>query len=498
MTRSLVPAALSMLELTTSALLLLILRQTPAGDWAQFRGPGGLAVADDTPIPTDFGPGKRELWKVTLPAGHSSPCIVGERIFVTGYEGGQDVLVALARKDGKLLWTKSFEGKPDPQYFHPDAAPVLSTPVSDGERVIASFGNYGVVALDLAGKLLWEKRLAQPSFAFGVGSSPLLYDGILVLSRDGAAEGGLLGLDVTDGSELWRITRLAFGESHGTPFLWSNSERVELVIGGTGKLCSYDPGTGEPLWSVGGLTTFSCTTPTADADTLYYAAWSTPDAKGQSFWEAAFDRSLDVTAAEVADVSLLFKRLDQDADGKIVLAEVPESRFKDAFSFVDRDQDGTWTLKEFQDLEQSSPSTGENLMVAVPRGLEGDGGPERARWSHKRGLPYVSSPLLYRGRVWLTQAGGLVSALDAKSGEPIIDRERLSDRAEYYLSPVGAAGHVLVGSAEGTLYLLAADAKELTIEHTATLPEGLFATPAILGGIVYLRTATTLYAFGTR
>jgi outer membrane protein assembly factor BamB len=319
-----------------------------------------------------------------------------------------------------------------------------------------------------------------------------------VLSRDGALEGGLLGLDASDGSELWRITRLAFGESHGTPFLWHNSERTELVIGGTGKLCSYDPGTGEPLWSVGGLTTFSCTTPAADGDTLYYAAWSTPDAKGQSFWEAAFDRSLDVSAAEVADVALLFKRIDKDGDGKIVLAEVPESRFKDAFPFVDRDQSGTWTLEEFKEIEQSSPSTGENLMVAVPHGLEGDGGPERARWTWKRGLPYVSSPLLYRGRVWLTQAGGLVSALDAKSGEPIIDRERLSDRAEYYLSPVGAAGHVLVGSAEGTLYLLAADAKDFTLEHTATFPEGLFATPAILGGIVYLRTATTLYAFGAR
>jgi outer membrane protein assembly factor BamB len=406
--------------------ILLALPQSSSGDWAQFRGPGGLAVADDTPIATDFEPGKRELWTAKVPAGHSSPCIVGERIFLTGFADGKDVLVALARKDGKTLWTKSFEGTKSPDYFHPDAAPVAATPVSDGERVVASFGNYGVVAFDLDGKALWEKRLKHPNSAFGMGSSPLLFDGILVLSRDGAAEGGLLGLDATDGSELWRIPRLAFRESHGTPFLWHNSERVELVIGGTGTLCSYDPGTGEELWNVTGLTTFSCTTPAADADTLYYAAWSTPDAKGSSFWEAAFDRSLDITEAEVADVALLFKRLDKNGDGKIEVAEVPESRFKDAFPFVDRDQSGTWTLEEFKAIEQSSPSTGENLMVAVPAGLSGAGGPERARWSWKRGLPYVSSPLLYRGRVWLTQAGGLVSALDAKKGEPIIDRERLS------------------------------------------------------------------------
>lgn len=485
-----------MLELTTVALLL-ALRQTPAGDWAQFRGPGGLCVADDTPIPTDFGPGQRELWKARVPAGHSSPCIVGERIFLTGFEDGKDVLLALARKDGKLLWTKSFDAVPDPEYMHPDAGPVLATPACDGERVVALFGNYGVVAFDLEGKLLWEKRLKHPGYTFGVGSSPLLYDGILILTRDGAPEAGVLALDAGDGSELWRIPRFGFREAHSTPFLWHNADRDELIIGGTGRLCSYEPGTGEKLWSVEGLTAFACTTPTADKDTLYYAAWSTPNASGRSFWEAAFDRSLELSDAEVADLSLFFKRLDQNQDGKVVPAEVPECRAKDSFGFLDADQNGSWELEEFRRAEARA-APGENLMVAVGRGLSGDVKPEGARWTWKRGLPYVSSPLLYRGRIWLFQSGGLASVLDARSGESLIDRARLPDRAEYYLSPVGAAGHVLIGSAEGTLYLLAADAQELTIEHTATFPEGLFATPAVLGGIVYLRTATTMYAFGLR
>src|SRR5262249_45269800 len=155
------------------------------------------------------------------------------------------------------------------------------------------FGNYGLVALDRDGKTLWEKRLKHPGFVFGVGTSPLLYDGMLVLSRDGAPEASLLVFDATDGSELWRIGRPGFGESHGTPFLWHNADREELVVSGNGQLCSYDPGNGEKLWKVEGLTSFPCTTPTADRDTLYYAAWSTPNAKGRSFWEAAFDRSLD-------------------------------------------------------------------------------------------------------------------------------------------------------------------------------------------------------------
>jgi len=466
------------------------------GDWPQFRGPGGRAVADDTPIPTDFGPERSVLWKTALPPGHSSPCIVEERIYVTGFEDGKDVLVALERGSGKALWRKTFEAPPEPAYDHPDGGPALSTPAADADMVVAYFGSYGLVACDPDGELLWEVRLPHPGYEYGVGTSPLLFDGLVILSRDGAPETAILAFDASDGSQLWRIDRFGCSESHGTPFLWRTPERDELVVGGTGKLCSYAPGTGELLWSVGGLTRFPCTSPTADEDTLFFAAWSTPNASARSFWEEALGRSLELSDAEIEDPGLFLQRLDADHDGKLVPAEIPPCRARDAFDVLDHDGDGAWSLEELRSGNDRTVAPGKNLMVAVARGAAGDATKDHVRWTWEQGLPYVSSPLCYRGRVWLVKAGGIVTCLDAKSGKPLIDRARLDDRSEYYATPVGAAGHVILASSEGTVVLLDAGAPELVVEHSAAFEEDLFATPAVLGGKLYLRTKSTLWAFG--
>ncbi len=474
--------------------LVLAAAAAPAADWPQFRGPGGLCVADDTPIPTVFGPDESVVWKAAVPPGHSSPCVVGDRVVVTGFEGGLNVVLAVDRATGEERWRRTFEGPPHRKYFHVDAVPALPTPASDGRRVVAYLGNYGVVALDLDGEVAWERRLEHPGSYFGIGTSPLLVDGVVVVSRDGATEAGVLGLSLEDGEEVWRIDRFDCREAHASPFLWENAGRTELIVPGTNRLFSYDPATRERLWVVEGLTVFPCTTPVADEETLYHAAWSTPNSSGRSFWEAGFRRSLDLTDEEIEDPRRLFERLDADRDGKVAYDEVPECRAKDAFGFLDRNRSGAWEVEELLNSEPAAP--GRNLMVAVARGAEGVANDEHVRWTWKRGLPYVASPLLYRGRIWLFKSGGIVTVLDAETGEPVIDRGRLGDRSEYYMSPVGASGHVLVGSAEGTLYVLDATADELVVEHEVKFDDELFATPAVLDGRVYLRSKSTLWAFG--
>lgn len=469
----------------------------PAASWPQFRGRGGLAVADDTPIPTDFGPGSRELWRASLPTGHSSPCIHGDLIFVTGHEHGRELVLAIDRTNGAEVWRRSFVGEPHPHYEHAHAVPALTTPCTDGARLVVYIATRGLVCLDLEGDVLWERRLPHPGYSFGVGTSPILAAGRVILARDGAPEAAILALDVVDGKDVWKIDRIDCIEAHGTPFLWRNSEREELVIGGTGRVASFDPRTGAPLWHVSGVTLFTCTTPTSDAETLYFAGWSTPNATGRSYWEAGFGQSLDISEAEVADPGLLFERLDKNGDGLVHEAELPPSRGKDAFGFIDRDESGAWERAEFLGLGSRAGAPGENVMVAINRGGEGDITATHVRWRWTRGLPYVASPLLHQGRIWLARSGGAMSCLDAATGACIFDRARVEDRSEYYMSPVGAGAHVLAGSADGALYVMRADAATLELVHTAQFDEALFATPAVLDGKVYVRTASTLWAFGS-
>lgn len=465
-------------------------------EWPQFRGPGGRCVAKGAAIPTDFGPESRVLWSAEVPGGHSSPCIDRELLVLTGSPSpSTDVVLAVDRTDGSERWRRTFEHDAgDARYFHADGGPALTTACTDGKRFVVYLAGYGLVALDRDGETLWEVRLSYPRYMFGVGPSPLIVDDVVVLPRDGSPEAAILAFDLEDGSERWRVDRFEYVESHGTPFLWSNNDRDELIVAGTGRLVSLDPTNGETLWSYEGITIFPCTTPTADADTLYFAAWSTGNASGRSLWEAGFGRSLELSDEEVEDPSLLFRRLDADGDGQIVPDEVPECRAKDAFGFLDRDRSGTWSVEELEVTPQQAP--GENIMIAVPRGLSGELSAEDLAWSRTRGLPYVSSPLLHRGRIWLFKAGGIVTCLDAATGEPVVDRARLSDRAEYYLSPVGAGDVVLAGSAEGTLYLIDATADELDVLHTVDFGDELFATPAVVDGTVYVRSKTRLWAFG--
>src|SRR5260370_11603205 len=114
-----------------------------AADWPQFRGPNGLGVSADKNLPVQFGPQKNVVWKTELPPGHSSPILVGPRIFVTAYEGKKLFTFALDRSTGKILWNREAP-RPRQEFMQPTNSPASGPPVSDGRRVYVFFRHLGL------------------------------------------------------------------------------------------------------------------------------------------------------------------------------------------------------------------------------------------------------------------------------------------------------------------------------------------------------------------
>ena len=140
-------------------------------NWPQFRGGGGLGVAAEGKAPVEFGPKKNVIWSVELPPGHSSPCIWGDKIFLTALDKTHLETLCLDRKDGRVLWRAAAPAeKIEPT--HRIASPASPTPATDGERVYVYFGSFGLLAYDFVGKEVWRKPLPPPVVEFGASSSP--------------------------------------------------------------------------------------------------------------------------------------------------------------------------------------------------------------------------------------------------------------------------------------------------------------------------------------
>jgi outer membrane protein assembly factor BamB len=471
--------------------------EAPPAQWPQFRGPNGNSIAIGQSIPLNFGPEKNVRWKTKLPSGHSSPCIWGDRIFLTGNVGTTLKMICLRRSDGTILWERERTIPKLATYDHVAGSPANSTPATDGERVVFLFDDFGVVVLDFSGELKWEKQFPSTGNAFSYGASPVLDDGHIYLNRDGGLDSSLVCLDATTGKERWHAPRPNKNGSFCTPYMWSHDGTKQILAGGTGRLEAYDARTGDPVWQVTGLPIFVCPSPVAADGMVVFGGWTTAHVAGRTRVESVFDEDSGVSPAAMKDPSAFFAQFDKNKDGKLSVEEFPKSRAQDAFNYIDKNKDG------FVDMAEWAPSytelgtaPGRNVILGIaPGGGKGDLTQTHVKWETTRGLPYVASPLAYRGRVYLAKSGGFLSCLNSKTGKAQYESERLGVAGEYYATPVAVGEHIVVCAQRGTVFLVKAG-DSLQIAATNVLGEAIFATPAVVENILYLRGETHLWAFG--
>jgi outer membrane protein assembly factor BamB len=447
------------------------------GDWPQFRGPGGSGVADDQKPPAKFGPKENLAWKVAVPPGASSPIVVGDKIILTAFDDGKLVTICYSRIDGKELWRADAKAKKIEEFHPTEGSPAASTPASDGKAVVSYFGSCGLIAYDLDGKELWRFELptAVTNNEFGTGTSPVIADGLVLLARDLAKDSAVYAVDLANGSQKWKTERPKAKTAYGTPAVREAGGKKELVVPGAATLTGYDLKTGSELWAIDRVSAAACTTPVLHGNTLIYAAWAPGGADGKM---PSFEDMLKLTGDEKL--------------GHITKEGAKKTPFANFFDNNDPNKDGKITREEWAE-NMKALAAGENRAVALK-----PGGKAELAWEYKKNLPYVPSPIVYRDRFYMLRDGALMTCLDAKTGKPVYEAERMKAGARYYASPVAANGRIYLAALDGTVAVVSAGEDEPIVEYSVKLGEPIRATPAISNNSLYIRSDKFLYAFAEK
>lgn len=453
-----------------------------AQHWPQFRGPDGLGVAaDDAHPPVEFGPTNRVRWQAPVPPGNSSPILWEQRLFLTAFDQGKLATFAMDAHTGQRLWRCELTPEKTEEVHRGLGSPASATPVTDGQRVYAHFGSFGLVAYDLEGHELWRKPLPVTITEYGASSSPVLAGNHLVLLLDQDGGSHLIAVERATGEPAWRVDRPDMRRGFGTPLLWAHDGTTDLVVPGTLWLKGYDPATGAERWRVSGLARIVCTSPAAGDGFLFTASWTTGG-----------DRAADRITMPSFDE--FCAQHDQDKDGRFRLEELPNGPVRERFKHLDGNRDGFITRDEWESMADIFARV-ENQAFAMKPGGAGDLSAYHVLWRFKRGLPYVASPVYYRGRFYMVKNGGMLTCLDPQTGQALYQEERLGPVGDYYASLVAADGRIYIASQTGVIVVVkAGDAFAVLARNE--MGEAVQATPAMVGGTIYVRTARRLYAFG--
>jgi len=428
-----------------------------------------------------------------VPPGHSSPVVWNDHVFLTAVDGGRLWTLALRTRDGRERWRRDAPVGVL-EKVHAFSSPAAPTPATDGKRVYVYFGSFGLLAYDFAGKEAWRHPLETPPTKWGTASSPIIRGEHVIVQRDGNSTASeLRAVDRRTGRTAWTAPRPMLQESYSTPMLWLHAGGEDLIAVGNGRVTAYDPRDGKERWWAQGVT-FQPVNVAVAGDGLLFAA------------SKSGGEEVDIPAW-----SDLIRDHDADGDGRLASQEVAESvglqlrkevprdvpgnflTIRFIVGMADRDKDGMTTSGEWERFGAMVAANQSNVLALRPGG-DGDATQTHLAWTGLRGIPEMPSPLLYRGRLWFVRDGGMVTSYEPSSGRIILDVQRLGAAGQYAASPVAADGRIYAASVDGTIAVFrAGDTLEVLARND--LGERIFATPALAGDTLYVRTEKHLWAF---
>jgi len=413
-----------------------------AADWTNWRGPAFNGSSDATGLPVDWSTTKNIAWSTDLPGPSSAtPIISGRHIFVSSTAKKLKELraICISADDGKILWSKTLgTGRRAPQ--NNMATP---SPVTDGKRVYFLYGTGDIAALDFTGKILWSRKLeeAYGRFAvkFGYSSSPLLYDGKLIVPLlrepararreapgDDRTESLLIALDPASGKEMWKQVRPtpakeeAF-DTYGSPLPCEIGGTKSILLAGGDLITCNDAASGKELWRFD---------------------------YGKKNRETRWRLIPSVTVA-----------------GDVIVLPWP------------RGSSGLFAI--------TPPKTA--------------GGKPKVAWTIRASAPDVCTSLYYKGLLFVLDGKrkAKLSCVDPKSGK-VLSTRKLTGKPVWRASPVGADGKIYCMSMAGEVSILEAgqSLKVISDGKIDMKSKGCMSTIAPSTGRLLIRTQDKLYCVG--
>lgn len=407
-----------------------------AENWPGFRGPTRQGHSSEKNLPLAWSSETNIVWKTPVAGeGWSSPIVWDERVFVTAAteNGTQCHIIALDRRSGKILWdttvftqtTRRKEGK------NSWATP---TPATDGKAVYAVFGGGGVAAVDWEGKLLWKNLEVDFYSRHGLGASPVLHEGLLIMPYDGSNpnfepsgkptdterigwqipwdKSFIAALDTKTGKRVWTGKRGLSRIAHISPIILEIDGGKQLVSGAGDRMQGFNLKTGELIWS-------------------------------------AYTQGEGVAPSPVAGEGMLFA----------------SSGFEKT------------TLRAFKLANMKGDVTQTHIV-----------------WEQNKGVPTQPSPIYVNSRLYAITDGGVVTCYNPKNGE-VLWQDRVG--GTFSASPVFADGRIYFLSEAGETTVIDSG-ETFKILGRNPLKERCQASLAISGGNIFIRSEKAVYCIGAK
>ncbi len=410
-----------------------------AAHWHQFRGPNGDGIADRAKPPLEWAEDRHVRWKTPIHGrGWASPVLWDRQVWIaTATEDGKELsVVRVDALTGKVTLDQKLFDVVAPQFCHKFNSYASPTPVVESGRVYVTFGSPGTACLDTeSGRVLWERRDLECNHYRSAGSSPILYENLLLAHFDGSDRQYLVALEKTTGKTVWRVDRSIDFQDLGpdgkpmiegdlrkafaTPHVADIEGIPTLLSQGAKALYAYRPRTGEEIWRV--------------EERQNHSASTRP----------------------VFGLGLVFVPTGFSSGQLLAIRPGKQGEVLDA------------------NADTNAPS-GRQLQVA---------------WRSKRSIPKKPSLVLHEGLVYAMEDGGVATCFDAKTGATVWN-ERVG--GNYSASPLLADGRLYYFSEEGKTTVLAAGREYRKLAENI-LGDGFMASPSVHDNALILRSRTHLY-----